>query len=576
MIFFKKKDSKIVLAFCVLFFVVPLFNNLVAQVTNQEKEEELESDLPEVIKAKVVDITHIELNPRERFQDTVEPKIGQARGIYPKERLWNLPNIFTPSKVNLKEIVETDNYLISLEARPRLPSSLLYNVLFAGDIQPVRGLINIDSQNLGDDFTEGRGEYNWNSFRVSLGYSPKLFDLDIDGDVKYETKELGWLKYENSEIPNESIRKKLTLFKSDFDWSQQVTDETEIKLDLNGDFVEVSEDRWSGYDKGVNLNLSFDVNTYWPFINPFSFGGSVEYSSTDSESPPRIGKAELPTYRVYARNHYTALGPFVLDLSGEFVNLNEPNEDSETETKLFFNPGLILTTKLSERTVLQNSINRSVEKETLSELYFHQDYIAFNPFLRTPKSWNALISLKYQTVLENIEFKISGFGKKVDDYIVLRYHSLSFTPEGFGTITKIRPIWYPDNIEDVLLYGGEFSFGLNTDKLDIWAKYKHEIQESDEVEQVPYRPNDYFEFSLAYSAEYGINIELGGEFGSTRFTDVEQDEKLESYFIGKTKIGKTLGKYAIIFLEMQFGEYEPIRDYKFSDYLVDFGVKLTM
>ena len=96
--------NEVLLAFCIFSFAVFL-STVEAAKPIDEKTGKLESkDLPEVIKAKVVDITQIKLNPRERFKDNVEPQIGQSLGIYPKERLWNLPNILTPAKVNLKKL----------------------------------------------------------------------------------------------------------------------------------------------------------------------------------------------------------------------------------------------------------------------------------------------------------------------------------------------------------------------------------------------------------------------------------------------------------------------------------------
>lgn len=589
---------RILSVFCIIFLIVPLFSNLDAETVDKKKEpEELESDLPEVIKARVIDITHIQLNPRARFEDTVEPLIGQSLGIYPKERLWNLPDILTPSKVDLKKSAESDNYLISLEARPRLPGSFLYNVLFAGDIQPIRGLINIDSQHLGDKFTKNRGEYNLNRFHTSVGYSSGDLeqsagipgkqgtevsatsatvsatsatetgtgDLDLDADIQYETKELGWLREETEE--NETVRKELTLLKCDFDWSQSLTDETQMTLDLNGDLFRISEKNESNYDEGVNLGLNLDISTYWPFINPINFGGGIEYFSADSDSPPKKGKTELPAYTVYARNHYAALGPFVLDFRGELITFSEPDDEGENETKLFFNPDLTITSKLSEKLVLQSRLNRSIERKSLSEHYFYQDYVALNPFLRMPKSWNGLISLKYQSIVaqaSRLNIKLSGFAKQVDDLVVL-----------YPSAQSRSKFWYPDNI-DAFLYGGELSFDLSTDRFEFSAKYIHEIQEPDTVTHIPYRPAEQLEFDLAYRAQYGIGIEFGGEFYGPRFVDIEEDEKLDSYFIGRTKLSKELGEYGIIFIGVQFGESEPLRGYEFSETFVDFGFKLTI
>ena len=74
----------------------------------------------------------------------------------------------------------------------------------------------------------------------------------------------------------------------------------------------------------------------------------------------------------------------------------------------------------------------------------------------------------------------------------------------------------------------------------------------------------------------GGNFEFGGKFCGPRYISVLEDEKLDSYFIGRVKLSKAIGKYAIIFIGAQFGEYETLKDYKFSENFVDFGVKIKI
>lgn len=552
----RKHVSCFTMFLCVIFLISAVGN---AEVENTEKLES--EDLLEVIKAKVVDITQIELLPRNRFSDSVEPQIGQSLGIYPKERLWNLPNILTPPKVDLKKLTDNDNYLISLSAYPRLPGSWVYDVLFAGDFQPMRGCINIGSQHLGDKFTnEERGEYNWDRFRASVGYDKNRTDVDVD--LKYEVKDLEWQVKSETSI-TKSLPKNLALLKADFDWNQWITDESLITLDLNGDLFKISGDDVDKDDEGVDLRVKFDVSTYWPFINPISFGGGMDYFSANSASLKR--EADLSTFKLYARNHYAALGPFVFDLRAELVSTRERNEQGEDRTKMFFNPAVILTTKFSDNAILRTRLNRTIERSSLAERYFYQDQIAINPFLRMPKSWNAQVSLNVAKA-SRLNLTVSGFAKRVDDLVVLY--------PNYQT-SEVYEFWYPDNI-DANLYGGQISLDLVTDRFDVLTKFTHELQESDTVKHIPYRPADRFEFNLTYKAKYGVRFELGGIFCGPRYSDRTEDDTLDGYFIGKTKLIKQIGKYAKIFVGMQLGESEPLAGYKFSENFVDFGINLIL
>jgi len=551
------------IVFLVIIFCLP---SVAAEVITDDEVEKLESeDLPEVVKAKVVDITHIKLEPRNRFEDNIKPEIGQSFGIYPKERLWNLPNILTPSQAVLKKLTEPDNYLVSLEASPRLPSSWSYDVLFAGDFQPMRGLINIESQHLDDKFTnDKRGEYYFDKFYATMGYSK---DFDIDAEFKYETKALEWLRINQVQDNVQTIGNNLAFLKGDLDFYQWITDKTQIALDLDGVKLGIDEDsnNDNDYSEALNLRLNLDIATYWPFINPINFGGQMDYFSAVSNAFLEKRKVNFSTFKLYFKNNYSALGPFVFTVIGELISTRERDDKGEDQTKLFFNPTMIVTTKFSENVILQSRLERLIKHEPLSEMYFYQDYINVNPYLRMSKIWNALLSLKYKDILG-----ISGFVQKADDLDVL-FPSEQYL-EQLDTYTLF---WYPDNI-DALLYGTEISLNLSIDKLDLLAKYIHEFQEPENLEYIPYRPADFLKFNIAYNAKYRIRFEFGGKFCGPRYISVLEDEKLDSYFIGRVKLSKAIGKYAIIFIGAQFGEYETLKDYKFSENFVDFGVKIKI
>jgi hypothetical protein len=139
-------------------------SGLYAQAPGSEEQLKAE-DLPEMIRAQIIDTTQIVLTPRARFSDAAEPQIRHVLALYAKERRWNLPPIITPGKVAKAEAAPPQNYTLHLSAYPSLPDSLFYNVLFGGHADETRGYLRLDRKQLGDERTKGRGDYNVDGVR---------------------------------------------------------------------------------------------------------------------------------------------------------------------------------------------------------------------------------------------------------------------------------------------------------------------------------------------------------------------------------------------------------------------------
>ena len=130
--------------------------NLCAQPPVSEEQLKAE-DLPDVIRARIIDTTQIWLLPRERFKDSAKPRLIPALALYAKERRWNLPSILTPTKVSRTQPSPRENYLLRLTAYPSLPDALFYQAVFAGNLDNTRAFLHLNRRQLGDERTKGRG-----------------------------------------------------------------------------------------------------------------------------------------------------------------------------------------------------------------------------------------------------------------------------------------------------------------------------------------------------------------------------------------------------------------------------------
>ena len=592
--------------FCILFSLSQVY----AQ-TQGSPEEQLESDLPDEVIAEIIDTTRIVLEPRSRFSDPLTPELIHAIALYPKERLWNLPPTSTPQKAVKPATPPPKNYRFHLTAYPSLPESLFYQVLFAGRTEKTHGFLYLDRQQLGEERTKGRGNYNLDGFRGGLSHQYQELS-EISLDLGLNLKALEWrgstqsIEEVDEQTPNP--QKDLLLFRSDLNWQQQISETTWSTLNLDATLLRVDHDDSDLLDETADLRFNFDMALSWPFLNPIHTGGHVEYfSATDG----RFGKDNWETIvRLYARDEFTPFGPFVCSIGLEGVSFRESNETkdraevsllenddigedkadlqlnvadtpqetaaetgedianselnatdttqqtdtgtSENKASLQLNPSLTVTTHLDKHWLIQLEGVRTIERHRLSTLYFDTDYISLNPFLRPEKAWNGKVTLKYHQGAK-FEVNLSGFAKQADDLVTLipqREHL-----ENSGVQLPEELAWTPTNIDSVLIYGSQLLISARiVNLLDLRFQYTHEIstQETDEQnphdKHIPYRAADRIDLDVVYHLPSGFHVGLEAELRGPRHVDRMTDETLDGYLLLKPKLSKTIGNYVNAFV----------------------------
>ena len=598
---------------CFTFCVLLSLSQVYAQ-TQESSDPQLESDLPDEVIAEIIDTTRIVLEPRSRFSDPLVPQLIHAIALYPKERLWNLPPTTTPQKAVRPTAPPPKNYSFHLSAYPSLPESLIYQVLFAGRTNQTHGFLHLNRQQLGNARTKDRGDYNIDGIRGGLSHQhQKLSEISLDFGLNL--KALEWLPA-TEEDPNP--QKNLSLFCSDLNWQQQISETTWSTLSLDTTLLRIDHDRSEPQDEAADLRLNFDMALSWPFLNPIHTGGNVEYFSA--------GDTEEIIARLYARDEFTLFGPFVLSIGLEGVSFREaddPGEDKvasqsdmegpaqqsdaeisedkanlqtdmedepqqngtetiEDKVDLPLYPSLALTTYLDKHWLIRLDGSRTIARHRLSIPYFDTDYISFNPRLRPEKAWNGQITLKYHRGAK-LEVNLSGFAKRTEDLVALIPQTEPPESSGVQSIDNaaVARAWAPMNIE-ASIYGGQLLISAHiVDRLDLRFQYTHEvhdtagISETNTDQKIPYRAADRIDMDAVYHLPSEFHIALKAELRGPRYVNMMNDKTLKGYLLLQPKLSKTIGNFDI-FVGGAFaiGEYRLLELYELSQRNFDFGIEL--
>jgi hypothetical protein len=560
-----------------LFYIILLDVEISAQVPDSD-EDKLKSELPERVLVTIIDTTMIQLVQRERFTDSVKPRMDKYLGIYAKERPWNLPDILTPPKFTpSRKSGLLKNSLVLLTIYPSFPQALFYQGFLSGHLEDMDGLLYFNRQNLFDSRTENRGKYNVDNFRGVWGYNYR--DLtNLKADIRYDAKNLGWLREPViNESPEETnlLRKDIALFDATFDWRQRFAENAQSKINFNITSFRMDSQDSNETDIGTDVGINVEIATYLPFGNPIELGGGVEYFVATDKYPDDMREEEKfwsPIFRLYFREKFINIGAFNFRADVGAVGFRERKTDGGYRTYLQPNPSITIITKLSDNLVFQLDGSRTIKRKKYDDLYFYNDYIALNPFLKFEKTWRANATLKLTSKEANIE--ATGFSQMVDDLVFLNKteNVKELSKDVLGELS-----WTPDNL-DAYIFGGQFKFDLLlAEKMKASMRFIHEFQQlKEEGQYIPYRPQDTLSLSLSYSLPNGFGFNLVGEANGSRFYDLSSDDTLPPYFLWQLKLSKIFSQYIRAFIGGQFrsGDDEILKGYKLPKQSVDFGISL--
>lgn len=555
------------LVFCVLFTSV-----LYAQSEDEgESEEETGIQLPSV-KIEVVDITRLDI-PREKFQSFMKPDPAVYAPMTPKERSWHAPSSLNPEKYRATPDKLKSESLFSATAQFGVPQALAYQVLFSKGFGYSEALLDVGRANLWeertpeyvDDSSKELSDFTIDKLRGSLAHQVQNSDLKVN--IQYDGRKLGYLDDSGEESPNDRALIGLSGV-----WDQRLANNVSTSLNLDMSNLKMTGIPSSGDESGLKLGADFNVAMPWPGTNPIDMGAGIKYFSNEVEETDSSPASDLKEtiLSLFIRDKHIRLQPFILAIGAEFILDSRSFTDAESETGIYIDPSLVLTTQLGDGATFQLGIERNVLEQDFNSLYMDKDYVQFNPNLALQDSREANAILKFK-LAPTFTAKIEGFGKEIRNMTIFE-----------ETDTNILS-WTPGIIKKTRIYGvsSGWKLTLMDGKIEHILEYTHEEHD----QNIPYRANDSAYTAISLFAPLGIELSLSGEFYGARYVkideadgDGEDMETLSSFFLLKPRISKTFGKYLTLFVMAELfigdGDYQIWKGYKLPDQTVDFGLTL--
>ena len=549
-----------------------------------ESEERLETeDLPDVIRARIIDTTQIWLLPRARFKDSAKPQFTHALALYTKERRWNLPPVLTSTKVSRTRPLPRENHFLRLTAYPSLPDALFYQAAFAGNLEDTRAFLHLNREQLGDERTQGRGAYNADEIRGGLTYQyAERSELAMNASLNL--KSLNWLAMDQE---NAFIGKEVQSLRSAVRWEQGISrrGRAAITVDLEEFRLLPASGETQSENRGTDMRLKLDLEVPAGIQNPFHLGRGVDmnpirlgavaeyFTAANGANEDELSSQDSwsTIFRLYLRDEFTAVRWFVLGIGAEAVGYRERDDLGEAGAQIKVNPYMAITTQFGDQWAFQLQGRRAIRRTKLSKLYFDADYLNLNPFLRPEKTWDGRATFSHHRG-RRFEAKLSGFVKQIDDLVVLEK-----MPAGING-SALELAWMPENRDtSAQIFGG--SVGMTAyiaNRLEARFRYTHEVHRPEIGEWIAYRPTDFMDLNVACHLPADFRIELGGEFRGSRYIDETSDKKLEGYVLLKPKLSKIIENRVGLFVGGNFaiGTYMLLDGYELAQDYLDFGLEL--
>ena len=588
------------LAFTILF---SFFISSIVCPQNLDDEERIRLDEQTI---GIIDTTQVQLEPRIRFNSPFKPSVHRAFGVYAKERLWNLPSIYTPQKIDRQTLEINKSHSVLVTASPSIPISPFFTALLAGSAyDKVNGYMEFNYQDLDDLKKSNQGTEVALKAGLNLTYR-SLSEIALSAQMSM--RDLPWplatsgittqespTSNTNSSNVSDQLANiyNLQLFTSNWNLHHWLSDKTQFtsngQLEVFGAKPSVS----TLNDEVTDLQANFNIRSHFlNLANPIHFGINSQYLSiAENLSTGQSNQNWSTLLELYAKDQFTQIGPFVFGLSVGVVSFRnlEPNDISKNSklgyvesTKIEPSGTLTITTQLSNSWRLNFEGKRKIHHHTISELYLNNNYVRVNPFLNPEKNWSQLIDLTYNRG-QRIDFSLSAFANRTIDLIYLaESNSLGVMSRLMNN--QVKPLnWVPTNSDQVITrYGFILSGKLKAPNgAELQFSYQRDLQPT----YVPYQAKNRIYIDCKYwlfgilQTELITTIEVDTrDHLQLETTKTVQLPNLVNLIHLKGKMKRNLGQYLTIFIggaHLSSGSmvmpYYPLR----GSY-VDLGIELQL
>ena len=291
-------------------------------------------------------------------------------------------------------------------------------------------------------------------------------------------------------------------------------------------------------ERGLDLNI-YEGETYYNRLIKDRHLATLGYQFHGDYSD-NWGEDQY-THNVYFQDEID-LSPFTLLLGARGVDHTWWGSD------IFPQAGVLY--KLTENLRLRASAERGF-KTAKGCLIFPglkywkgKKWLRSDPDLKPETSWSYQTGIEYQ-INKKVLTTLSLFRNDLEDMV----GEIKTTEMHNG-----KPVYLVTNIGKVRTQGGEFEVIIQfTDNLSGRLGYYFlDTEDRETGKELIYDPEHMANFVLDYRVpDFGLSINLRGEYVGERYKDQENTEKLDGYFLAHAKITKDITKKFQAFFEVE-------------------------
>lgn len=597
---FQFQNCRFFLAVTIFFF----FFLLLVKGQNLDDKEKIRLDEQTI---GIIDTTQVQLKSREKLSSPLRPSIQGVLGLYAKERLWHLPPIYTPQKVDRPHHIPPQNYTILVTSSPGIPIAPYFGTLLAGSAQKGDGYLQFNYQDLDDSRKSNQGTDMNLKAGLHLNYHP-LSQMVLSAQMSMRdlpwplaTSEINIPEVARSGINSLGESNELTniynlqRLMSNWRLHHWLSDKTQLTADGWLEALGVKTATRALNDRATDLRLNLNIRSHFlNLANPIHFGFKAQYlSAIEGQSINLNNRSSSTLLEFYAKDQFTQVGPFVIGIEAGIVSFRylEPIKTQNTSeydilnrveyTRLQPSGMLTITTQLSKQWRLNLEGKRKIYQYSISELYLNNNYVRLNPFLNPEKSWSQKLDLIYNRG-QKVELNLSTFANQINDLIYLaESNNLAKMDESIGEVAKSLE-WIPVNSAQMtnrygLILSGNLQFSIRG---KIQFSYQRDLQSI----YIPYQAKNRIYIDCNYWLFGVLETELKAaiQIDSSSHLALENTEakplaKLPNLIHLRGKIKKSIGQHLSAFVGGAYvaGKTAFLPHYPLRGNYLDLGVELN-
>jgi hypothetical protein len=268
----KFRLNKLLLFMIGVFYLLSI--TIVSYSQEAEKTEDKAIDLPPV-KIDIVDSTQLVI-PKEKFDGLTRPDVDMYITLTQKERLWYLPSVTSPERVQKKAISPEDDFVFILSAYPGLPAALAYQALLVKGFGNSQILLDLGKSSLSSQ-RAAKLDKQKKMDGLMVDKLDGLFAFQTDKTnlrtgLNYKAKDLNYLDIGGGKYTNDR-----SLFSISADWNQIYINDIESNFSAEVSRMGMEGPLPTDSNEAIDIKTDFSLRAYLMPSTPINAGLKIEH-----------------------------------------------------------------------------------------------------------------------------------------------------------------------------------------------------------------------------------------------------------------------------------------------------------